>query len=100
MSETLSLTAELSYPPFIIMKIITSHTYALEALATASADSLDYAALYTSYKNAINLACVLYSRENLTNWFAMLVTKTEDLMLKYDATIADCNMLTTRVMQL
>jgi hypothetical protein len=100
MSESAPATTELSPLPFIIVRIIANHVHTIEALATTSADSLDHTTLHTSYENAINLACTLYSSKNLTNQFAILVTETEDLMVEYDATIADHNTLTTRVMKL
>jgi hypothetical protein len=97
MSESAPATA---IPSPIIMRIVSDHACAIEALAAASADSLDHATLRSSYENTINLTCTLYSSENLTNRFAMLVTKNEDLVLEHDATITNCNVLTTRVMQL
>jgi hypothetical protein len=63
-------------------------------------DALDYAMLCSSYENMINLTHTLHSSKNLTDWFAMLVTENEDLMLEHDATIADRNVLTTQVTQL
>jgi hypothetical protein len=100
MSESIPATSKLSPPPFIIVRIIADDIHAIEALAATSADSHDHATLHTSYENAINLTYTLYSSENLTNWFAALVTETEDIMLECNATIADCNTLTTQVMQL
>jgi hypothetical protein len=97
MSESVPATT-ISSP--VIMRIISDHTRAIEALATASADSPDHTTLCSSYKNAINLACGLYSSKNLTNQFTTLVTKNKDLVLKCDATIANHNTLTTQVMQL
>jgi hypothetical protein len=49
------------------MRIISNYTCAVEALAAASVDSLDYATLCSSYKNAINLAYALHSSKNLTD---------------------------------
>jgi hypothetical protein len=97
MSESVPATAVLSS---IIIKIISDYARAIEALAAASTDSLNHATLHSSYENAINLAHVLHSSENLTNQFAVLVTKNEDLMLKYDATVTDHNALTAQFMQL
>jgi hypothetical protein len=97
MSESAPATAVLSP---IIMRIISDHTHAIEALAAASADSLNYAMLCSSYENAINLTQVLYSNKNLTNWFTVLVTENEDLALKRDTAITDHNALTARVTQL
>jgi hypothetical protein len=82
------------------MRIVSDHARAIKALAAASADSLDYAMLYSSYKNVINLAHTLHSSENLTDQFTMLVTENEDLVLERDTTIADYNILTARVTQL
>jgi hypothetical protein len=82
------------------MRIVSDYVHAIEALATASVDSLDYAMLYSSYKNTTNLAGTLYSSKNLTNWFAILATKNEDLTLQWDDAIANHNTLTTRVTQL
>jgi hypothetical protein len=83
-----------------MIKIVTEYARAMEALMTATADSLDHAMLHTSYENGINLAHILHSSENLTDWFGALVTETEDLMLDDDAAVADRNTLTTRVIQL
>jgi hypothetical protein len=82
------------------MRIISDHARAIEALAAASADSLDHATLRFSYKNAINLTHTLHSSENLTNRFAALVTENEDLALERNAAITDRNTLTTWVTQL
>jgi hypothetical protein len=67
MSETTPATAELSAPPFVMVKIITGHTRTLEALAATSVDSLDHATLRTSYENAINLTRTLHCSKKLTN---------------------------------
>jgi hypothetical protein len=98
MSE--SASTESTPRPSIVVRIITDHVHAIEALAAASADSLDYAMLYSSYENAISLARVLHSSENLTDRFTALATENKDLTLERDATIADQNTLTTRVTQL
>jgi hypothetical protein len=100
MSEPISATAESSPPPFIIVRMIADYVCAIEALAATSVDSLDHATLCSSYENAINLPCILYSSENLTNQFAALVTENEDLMLECDAANINRNMLTAQVMQL
>jgi hypothetical protein len=84
----------------IIIRIITNHIRAIEALATASMNSLNYAMLLSSYKNVISLAHALHSSRNLTDQFATLATENEDLMLKQDTTIADYNTLTACVSQL
>jgi hypothetical protein len=63
-------------------------------------NSLDYTMLYSSYENIINLACTLYSSDNLTNWFTTLAAENEDLTLKHNTGIGDYNSLTTWVMQL
>jgi hypothetical protein len=97
MSKSVPATAVLSP---IIMRILSNHAYAIEALATASMDSLDYAMLCSSYENMINPAYILYSSKNLTNQFAMLVTKNKDLTLEHDAAITNHNALTTWVTQL
>jgi hypothetical protein len=97
MSESIPATAILSP---IIMRIVSNHTHAIEALAAASADSLNHATLHSSYENTINLAHALHSSENLTNQFATLVTENEDLVLKCDTTVTDHNVLTTQVTQL
>jgi hypothetical protein len=73
---------ELCPPASVVVRIITDHARAIEALAAASADSLDHAMLLSSYKNAISLAHALHSSENLTNQVAALATENEDLMLK------------------
>jgi hypothetical protein len=97
MSESAPTTA---VPSPIIMRIISDHAHAIEALAAASVDSLDHATLHSSYENAINLTRALYSSENLTDRFATLVTENEDLTLKRNATITNHNVLTARVTQL
>jgi hypothetical protein len=100
MSKPVPATTESSPLSSVIMRIITDHVRAVKALTGTSANSLDHATLCSTYENAIDLARVLHSSENLTDRFAMLVTENEDLTLKHDATIADCNALTTRVKQL
>jgi hypothetical protein len=100
MSEPAPATTESSPPPFIIVRIIADHVSAIEALAAASADSLDHAMLRSSYENAINLTCALHCSENLTDWFTTLVTENEDLALERDAAITDHSALTARVTQL
>jgi hypothetical protein len=97
MSESAPATA---VPSPVIMRIISDHTRAIEALAAASMDALDHATLRSSYENAINLAHALHSSENLTDRFAALVTENEDLALERDAAVADRNALTARVTQL
>jgi hypothetical protein len=92
--------AKLPSLPSIIISIITDDACTIKALATTSANSLDYAMLLSSYENAISLACVVYSSENLTDQFAALVTKNEDLMLERDAAVTDHNTLTAQVTQL
>jgi hypothetical protein len=87
MYKTIPVTAKVFTPPFTIIKIIASHTPVLEAVTTPYIDLLDYATLCTSYENAINLACTLYSRENLSIQFTILVIETEDLILRYNSTI-------------
>jgi hypothetical protein len=84
----------------VIVRIIADHAHAIKALAAASADSLDHVTLLSSYENAISLARILHSSENLTDRFAALATENEDLALERDAAIADCNTLTARVTQL
>jgi hypothetical protein len=100
MSEFTPATATSSAPSSVFMTIISDYVRAIEALATASADSLDHAMLLSSYENAINLAHTLHSTENLTDQFAALATENKDLALERDAAIADHNALTARVMQL
>jgi hypothetical protein len=58
-SDTTLVTAELSPPHFVIIKIIARQPGALEALTATSADSLDPATLHTSYVNAINFAHIM-----------------------------------------
>jgi hypothetical protein len=72
----------LSPPSSVIMRIVTNYVHAIEALAAASADSLDHAMLRSSYKNAISLAHTLHSSKNLSDQFTALATKNEDLVLK------------------
>jgi hypothetical protein len=100
MSEPIPATAELSPPPFIIVRIIADYVRAIKGLTATSMDSLDHARLRSSYENAINLTHALHSSKNLTDQFAMLVTKNEDLTLKHDAAIANRNAFTAWVMQL
>jgi hypothetical protein len=97
MSESGPATA---VPSPVIVRIVSDDAHAIEALATASADSLDHATLRSSYENAINLARALHSSENLTDRFTALVTENEDLTLERDAAVADRNALTARVTQL
>jgi hypothetical protein len=82
MSEPIPTTTKLSPPSSIIMRIVTDYIYAVKALTTTSVNSLDHAMLHTSYENTINLTCTIHSSENLTDLFAMLVAKNEDLRLK------------------
>jgi hypothetical protein len=91
---------EAAVPPPVIVRIVSDHARAVEALAAASADSLDHAMLRSSYENAINLTRALHSSENLTDRFATLVNENEDLALERDAAVADRNTLTARVTQL
>jgi hypothetical protein len=98
MSEPAS--TESSPPSSIVVRIVADHVRAIEALAATSAKSLDYATLLSSYENAISLTCVLHSSENLTDRFATLPTKNEDLVLEQDTAIADHNTLTAQVTQL
>jgi hypothetical protein len=100
MSESAPATAVSSPPSSVIMRIVSDHARAVEALAAASTDSLDHATLRSSYENAINLARALHSSENLTDRFAALVTENEDLALERDAAIADRKALTARVTQI
>jgi hypothetical protein len=99
-SEPAPITAEPSLLPFVMVKIVAGHPRTLEALAATSTDPRDNATLCTSYENTNNLTHTQHSSQNLTNQFAILVTKTEDLILECDTTISDHNMLTTQVMQL
>jgi hypothetical protein len=100
MSEPTPATTESSPPSSIIMRIITNHIHAVEALTATSTNSLNYTTLRTSYENTINLARTLHSSKNLTDLFAILAAKNEDLMLERDAAITNCNTLTAQVMQL
>jgi hypothetical protein len=81
------------------MRIVANHVRAIQALAAASADSLDHATLRSSYENAISLTRALHSSENLTDRFTTLATENEDLMLEWHTAIADRNTLTARVTQ-
>jgi hypothetical protein len=94
------IPAKSSSPSSIIVRIVANHTHAIEALATASINSLNHAMLLSSYENMSSLAYTLHSSKNLSDHFATLATKNEDLMLERDATIADCNTLTIQVTQL
>jgi hypothetical protein len=82
------------------MRIVADHVHAIEALAAASADSLDHATLHSSYENAICLAHTLHPSENPTDQFTALATENNDLALERDAAVADRNTLTARVTQL
>jgi hypothetical protein len=82
MSEPTAATTESSPLSSIIMKIVADHVHAVEALAAASANSLDHTMLRSSYKNTINFARTLHSSENLTNRFPPLPAKNEDLTLE------------------
>jgi hypothetical protein len=100
MSEPIPATTESSPASSIVMTIIADHVRAIDALAAASANSLDHTILRTSYENTINLTRDLHSSENLTDRFAALAAENEDLALERDATMADRNTLTARIMQL
>jgi hypothetical protein len=91
---------EMPSPPSVVIRIIANHARAVEALATASANSLDHAMLLSSYENTISLTHALHSSKNLTNQFTALATENEDLALERDTTVADRNTLTARVTQL
>jgi membrane-bound lytic murein transglycosylase MltF len=93
-------STKLSSLSSVVIRIITNHVRAIEALATTSTNSLDYTMLLSSYENAISLTYTLHSSENLTDQFAALATENEDLAPKRDTTIADHNTLTTWVTQL
>jgi hypothetical protein len=82
MSESMSASTELTPQSSAIMRIVADYVRAVEALATASVDSLDHAMLHSSYENAISLACALHSSENLTDQFTTLATENEDLTLE------------------
>jgi hypothetical protein len=66
MSESILSTKESTPKSFTIIRIIASHTHALEALATTSADCLDPTMLHTCYTHAINLTHTLNASKNLT----------------------------------
>jgi hypothetical protein len=100
MSESASASTESTPQSSVVVRIVADHVRAVEALAAASADSLDHATLHSSYENAISLARALHSSENLTDRFAALATENEDLALERDAAVADRNTLTARVTQL
>jgi hypothetical protein len=84
----------------IIVQIITDHAWAIDALASSPADSLDAVMLGTNYEGAVNLACTLNTSENLTNRFTALTAENEELSLETDATITDWNALTAHISQL
>jgi hypothetical protein len=96
MSKTGTPTTELSPKSSVIIKIIASHSRALEALATTSAYSLHPSMLLTSYVNEVNLACPLYCSDNLTDRFSVLVTDAEDIMHEHNIAITNHNTLTTQ----
>jgi hypothetical protein len=100
MSESASASTESTPQSSVIVRIVADHIRAVEALAAASADSLDHATLHSSYENAISLARALHSSENLTDRFTALATENEDLALERDAAVADRNTLTALVTQL
>jgi hypothetical protein len=82
MSESISISTKLTPQSSVIVRIIADHIRTIEALASASADSLNHAMLYSSYENTISLAHALYSSENLTDGFTTLATENKDLMLE------------------
>jgi hypothetical protein len=82
MSESASASTELTPQSSVVVRIVADHVRAVEALAAASADSLDHATLPSSYENAISLARALHSSENLTDRFTALATENEDLALE------------------
>jgi hypothetical protein len=94
MSESISPPTESTPQSSVVVRIVADHVRAIEALAAASADSLDHTTLHSSYENAISLARTLHSSENLTDRFTALATENEDLTLERDAAIADRNTLT------
>jgi hypothetical protein len=100
MSESVSASTESTPQSSVVVRIVADHIRAVEALAAASADSLDHATLHSSYENAISLTRTLYSSENLTDRFTALANENEDLTLERDAAITDGNILTARVTQL
>jgi hypothetical protein len=84
----------------LIVRILADHARTIEALATSSTDSFDPATLRASYDGGVNLAHALNTSENLTDRFTAITAEIEDLSLDRDATVADRNMLSTRVTQL
>jgi hypothetical protein len=58
---------EPSPPASVVVRIIADYARAVEALAAASADSLNHTTLLSSYENAISLVRTLHSSENLTD---------------------------------
>jgi hypothetical protein len=84
----------------LIVRILTEHARAIEALAATSADSFDPATLHASYKGSVNLARALNTSENLTDRFTALAAEIEDLSLDRDTATVDRNTLSTRVTQL
>jgi hypothetical protein len=84
----------------LIVRILTDHAHAIEALAATSADSFDPATLCVSYEGAVNITHAFNTSKNLTDQFTALAAKIEDLSLDRDATLADCNILSTHVTQL
>jgi hypothetical protein len=84
----------------VIMRIITDHARAIDALASSPADSLDAVTLRANYEGAVKLARALNTSENITNRFAALTAENEELSLERDAAITDRNALTARVSQL
>jgi hypothetical protein len=98
-THTISKPAPVPDSPLIV-RILADYAHAIEALATTSANSLDPATLCASYEGAVNLACVLNTSENLTNWFTALTAEIEDLSLDRDTAVVDRDMLSTRVTQL
>jgi hypothetical protein len=100
MSKSILLTKESTPQSFTIIRIITSHTYILEVLATTSTDSLDPTILYTYYTYTINLTQTLNASKNLTKQFIILVSEAKDLTNKHNTTIADYNTIITRLLQL
>jgi hypothetical protein len=79
----------------LIVRILTDYACTIEALATTSTNSFDPTTLHASYEGAVNLTHALNTSKNLTDQFTALAAEIKDLSLNRDATIADCNILST-----
>jgi hypothetical protein len=83
-----------------MVQIITSNAWAVEALACASAKSLDLSTLHARYTSAINLAYTLNTCKNLTDEYHTTVFQIQAQTIDHDAGVANHNALSTKLTHL